>query len=83
MALVRKGKNEKMLKSKASLDSSAKEAMQDMYNYMHAAMLPFALAGSLTKDDFAYFLIINNKVYNIFQIMDLIDNNFDIVSSNL
>lgn len=69
----------------AELNKSAAAGMMNMYNYFHAAMLPMALAGSLDKDDFAYFMIINDKVYNVIEIVQKVANNkdFSFVSSNL
>jgi len=69
----------------AQLNKSASQGMLNMYNYFHAAMLPTALAGSLTEDDLAYFLIINEKVYSVVQIIqEIVDSgNYNIIESNL
>lgn len=58
-------------KNRGNEELSSYAAQKQMFDYMHAAMLPKALAGSLTKDDFAYFIIINDRVTNIFEIIDL------------
>ena len=47
-----------------------KTQMDDMYSFFKIAMFPSAIAGSLDKDDFAYFLVINDKTYNIIEIME-------------
>lgn len=59
--------------------------MKNMYNYYHAAMLPLAVSGSLTSDDFAYFLVVNDKVYNVIEIIQKVANNddFSSIESNL
>jgi hypothetical protein len=70
----------------AQLNSkTAKGAIEDMYNYFHATMLPMALAGSLTADDFAYFIIINDKVFNVIEVMQKIADlqDYSFVESNL
>lgn len=65
--------------------ATASKGMYNMYNYFHAAMLPMALAGSLDKDDFAYFIVINDNVYNVIEIIDKVanDEDFSFISSNL
>jgi hypothetical protein len=50
MAIIKPGRK---MKLPAELNKDAQNAMQDMYDYFHAAFLPLALAGSLDKDDFA------------------------------
>lgn len=69
----------------AQLNKNAKNGMENMYNFFHAGMLPLALGGSLTLDDFSYFIIINNKVFNIIEIIEKIASNddFSMVTSNL
>ena len=65
--------------------SQAKGGMEMMYNYMHAFMLPYALAGALTANDLAYYMIINNQVYTVPEIMEKITdkNDYSFVISNL
>ena len=69
----------------AQLNKGANLAMKNMYNYYHAAMLPLAVSGSLTSDDFAYFLVVNDKVYNVIEIIQKVANNddFSSIESNL
>lgn len=69
----------------AQLNRSAAAAMTNMYNYFHAAALPVALAGSLTSDDLAYFLVINNRVFNVIEIIQKIADggDFTFVESNI
>lgn len=47
-----------------------KNQMQDMYSYMKASMFPWAAAGSLTKEDFAYFFVINGKAYTVLNLLE-------------
>lgn len=47
-----------------------KEQMESMYSFMKAAMFPWAAAGSLTKDDFAYFFVLNDKTYTVLDLLD-------------
>jgi hypothetical protein len=69
----------------ADLNTNAAPAMENMYNYFHAAMLPMALAGSLDSEDFAYFMVINDKVYNVIEIIQKIadNNDYSFIESNL
>ncbi len=48
---------------------SDKNKMENMYSFFKVAMFPLAAAGSLDKEDFAYFLVINNQTYNVIDIM--------------
>lgn len=41
-----------------------------MYNYVHELIKAKALAGSLTQDDICVLMIINNKVYTIFDLLE-------------
>ena len=44
--------------------------MEKMYAFYKVAMFPLAIAGSLNKDDFAYFMVVNDQTYNIIDIME-------------
>ena len=46
-----------------------KKHTKDFFDYLKIAMFPSALAGNLTQDDFAYFFVINNRVYNVIDII--------------
>ena len=46
-----------------------KKHTKDFFDYLKIAMFPSAIAGNLTPDDFAYFFIINNRVYNVIDII--------------
>ena len=50
MAIIKPGRKSRL---PAELNKSAEGAMQEMYNYFHAAFLPLALAGNLDRSDFA------------------------------
>lgn len=47
-----------------------KAQMDNMYSFLKVGMFPLAAAGSLDSSDFAYFLVINNEVYNVIDIME-------------
>lgn len=85
MSIITKLQNQKERKMPAQLNRTAKDAMEDMYTYFHATILPMALGGSLTSDDFAYFIIINDKVFNIVEIIQKIanSNDYSFVESNI
>ena len=74
-------------KEKAELSRSEGNdiAMANMYEYLHASFLPLALGGSLDKDDFAYYMVINDRVFNIIEIIEKIADGQDrsMVSSDL
>ena len=61
--------------------------INNLYNYFKAAALPYALSGSLNQNDFAYFLVINDKVVNALEVFMDLQNNFskfgDKILSNL
>lgn len=71
--------------SRAQLNRSAKDAMAQMYDYIHAAILPTALAGSLTSGDFATFLVVNDRVYNMAQMIEKLgeDDDYGYIKSDL
>lgn len=73
------------LKQKAALGKENQAAMDTMYDYMHACMLPIALAGNMNYEDFAYFLVVNDKVYNMIDILEdiIASGDFSSVSSEL
>ena len=85
MAIKIKKPNGKIYSYPAELNRSAAPAMQNMYNYFHAAILPYALSGSLTAGDLAYFMVINNQVYNAVEILEKVMNIDDdsLVQSNI
>lgn len=61
--------------------------INNLYNYFKAAALPYALSGSLNQNDFAYFLVINDKVVNALEVFMDLQNDFskfgDRILSNL
>ena len=71
--------------SRAQLNRSASDAMEQMYDYVHAAILPTSLAGSLHAGDFSTFIIINDKVYNIVDMIQKLaeDDNYGYITSDL
>lgn len=85
MSIITKLQNRKERKTPAQLNKTAKNAMENMYSYFHATILPMALGGSLTYDDFAYFIIINDKVFNVIEIIQKIanSNDYSFVESNI
>ena len=85
MAIKIKKPNGKVYSYPAELNRSAAPAMQNMYNYFHASILPYALSGSLTKGDLAYFMVVNNQVYNAVDILEKVMNIDDesLVQSNI
>lgn len=46
------------------------KGMASMYNSMHYSFLLTALSGAISKEDFAYFIMINDKVYTILDILN-------------
>ena len=71
--------------SRAQLNKSAADGMAQMYDYIHASILPTALAGSLSSGDFATFMVINDKVYNVAEMIQRLgeDDGFGFITSDL
>jgi len=74
MAISALSPSGKVFKYRAQLGRDNAEAMTNMYNYFHASVLPYALGGSLTKGDLAYFIVINNQVLNMGDIIERLIN---------
>ena len=49
------------------------EALSPIFNLMNKMFLIFGLAGSLTKDDLATYILVNNRAYSIYEILSKID----------
>lgn len=86
MAPRRIGRNGNISTDKTELNKSNFN-INNLYSYFKAAALPYALSGSLNQNDFAYFLIINDKVVNALEVFLDLQNDFsnfdNRISSNL
>lgn len=71
--------------SRAQLNRSANDAMEQMYDYIHASILPTALAGSLHSGDFSVFMVINDRVYNVAEMIQKLgeDDDYGYITSDL
>ena len=55
--------------SDASDELHRKNHTKYFFDYLKIAMFPTALAGNLTPGDFAYFFVVNNRVYSVLDII--------------
>lgn len=59
----------KKMQARIPQNNQGKQAMTDMYNVIHASMLPVAIAGGFDADDFGYYFVVNGEVFSVIDIL--------------